>query len=50
MSSKTDSSANAAAPFGSRRDLPKAPVCVLGLLYVGWLVMLIWMAVSETTG
>jgi hypothetical protein len=52
MSSKNDMSdhAGSEAPFGSRRDLSSAPLYLFGFLYVAWLILLVWMAVSESAG
>lgn len=50
MSSKTDRSgqSDSGAPFGSRRDLSRASLYLLGALYAAWFIMLAWMAVSES--
>jgi len=36
------------APFGTQPPRSKGPLVFLGVLYAGWLVVLVWMAARES--
>jgi hypothetical protein len=50
MTTKASKSAarDSQAPYGTEPRRSKGPLIVLGVLYVGWLVVLLWMAAFHT--